>query len=289
MNLDEREMIVNARSCQFTSTSKKIDDNPEPAKPIAVGEAADARRKGDVSNQDGAASQDLTEKKPFTELKNVVLPCLEVAADLIHGGKDAVKKEKQIPLSDTTISRRSVMLADDLKEQLVKKVRLAASFGIQLDETTDIEGEAQQIVYSRLSDLQEKTIVEHYLWCLQLAVETTAHNIFQKLHDFIIEEGIDWEMLVGKRLNEARNAKEKSDFELLLDVVKIVNHICAHAKKHRMFRELCKDMEANFTKLLLHIEVRWLSRGKVLNRVYALREQLCVFFIEEANPMAVKC
>ncbi|XP_069160681.1 protein FAM200C-like [Procambarus clarkii] len=166
-----------SKSCQFTSTSKKIDDNPEPANPIAVGEAADARRK---------------EKQPFTELKNVVLSCLEVAADLIHGGKDAVKKEKQIPLSDTTISRRSVMLADDLKEQLVKKLRLVASFGIQLDETTDIEGEAQQIVYSRLSDLQEKTIVEHYLWCLQLAEETTAHNIFQKLHDFIIEEGIDW-------------------------------------------------------------------------------------------------
>ncbi|XP_069164996.1 protein FAM200B-like [Procambarus clarkii] len=43
----------------------------------------------------------------------------------------------------------------------------------------------------------------------------------------------------------------------------MVNHICAHAKKHRMFRELCKDIEANFTKLLIHTD--------------------------EANPMAVKC
>ena len=55
------------------------------------------------------------------------------------------------------------------------------------------------------------------------------------------------------------------------------------------FSELCKDMEANFTKLLLHAEVRWLSRGKVLNRVFALREQLCVFFTKGSNPMAVKC
>nr|XP_045596426.1 protein FAM200A-like [Procambarus clarkii] len=129
-------------------------------------------------------------KKPFTELENVVLSCLEVAADLIRGEKDAVKKVKQILLSDTTISRRSVMLADDLMEQLVKKLRLAASFGIQLDETTDI-GEAQLIVYSRFPDLEEKTIVEHYLCCLQLGVETTTNNIFQELHAFIIEEGID--------------------------------------------------------------------------------------------------
>ncbi|XP_076061598.1 zinc finger BED domain-containing protein 5-like [Oratosquilla oratoria] len=125
------------------------------------------------------------------ELENVVLPCLEVAADLIHGGKEAVKKMKQISLSDTTISRRSVMLADDMREQHVKKLRLASSFGIQLDETTEIGGEAQLIVYCRFPDLEEKTIVEHYLCCPQLGLETTAHNIFQKLYDFIVEEGID--------------------------------------------------------------------------------------------------
>ncbi|XP_069192912.1 protein FAM200A-like [Procambarus clarkii] len=132
------------------------------------------------------------QKKSFTELENVVLPCLEVAADLIHGEKDAVKNVTQIPLSDTTIIRRSVMLADDLKEQLVKKLRLAASFGIQLHEITYIGGEAQLIVYCRFPDLKEKTTVEHYLYCIQLGLETTAHNIFQKLYDFIIEEGIDW-------------------------------------------------------------------------------------------------
>lgn len=273
----------------------------------------------------------LQKKKPFTELESVVLPCLQVAADLIHGGKEAVKKVNQIPLSDTTTSRRSRMLADDLKEQLIAKLRLASSFGIQLDETTDIGGEAQLIVYCRFPGLEEKTMVEHYLCCLQLGVETTANSIFQKLNGFFVKESIDWskcksvttdgakamvgaingvvrkiqdvspncvpihcvihrEALVAKKLNEARNVTEKNDFELLLDdVVKMVNHIRAHAKKHRIFSELCKDMEANFTKLLLHAEVRWLSRGKVLNRVLALREELCVFLTEEANPMAVKC
>ncbi|XP_045607020.2 protein FAM200A-like [Procambarus clarkii] len=144
------------------------------------------------------------EKEPFTELENVVLPCLEVAADLIYGGKDAVKKVKQIPLSDTAISRRSVMLAYDLKEQLVKNLPLASSFGIQLDETTDIGGEAQLIVYCRFPDLEEKTCVEHYLCCFQLCVETTAHNILQKLHDYITEECNDWSKCKSVNIDGAK-------------------------------------------------------------------------------------
>lgn len=36
----------------------------------------------------------LQNEKPFTELESVVLSCLEVAADLLHGGKEAVKKVK---------------------------------------------------------------------------------------------------------------------------------------------------------------------------------------------------
>ena len=44
-------------------------------------------------------------KRTYTELEHVVLPCLEIAADLIHGGTKAVDKIKQIPLSDTTVGR----------------------------------------------------------------------------------------------------------------------------------------------------------------------------------------
>ena len=31
-------------------------------------------------------------KRPYTELKRVMLPCLEIAADLIHGGEKEVNK-----------------------------------------------------------------------------------------------------------------------------------------------------------------------------------------------------
>ena len=43
-------------------------------------------------------------KHPNTELKRVVLPCLEIAADLIHVSEKEVNKIKKILLSDITVA-----------------------------------------------------------------------------------------------------------------------------------------------------------------------------------------
>ena len=58
-------------------------------------------------------------KRPYTELERVVLPCLDIAADLIHGGEKEVNKFKQIPLSDTIVARRCSVISADIKEQLL--------------------------------------------------------------------------------------------------------------------------------------------------------------------------
>ena len=75
------------------------------------------------------------------------------------------------------------------------------------------------------------------------------------------------------------NNNASAIFENFLnEIVNVVNYMKWHAKKHRMFMKLYKGMEASYKRLLFHSEVRWLSRGRVLSRVFELRKELGTFF-----------
>ena len=65
--------------------------------------------------------------------------------------------------------------------------------------------------------------------------------------------------------------------DVLKIVVKMVNFVRGRALNHRIFMQLCEEMDSKFKVLLYHTEVRWLSRGKVMNRVFALHAELLEF------------
>ncbi|XP_064101050.1 protein FAM200B-like [Macrobrachium nipponense] len=60
----------------------------------------------------------------------------------------------------------------------------------------------------------------------------------------------------------------------------MVSFIKQRLLKSRMFARSCETMQKDHVTLLLHTEVRWLSREKVLSRVLELREELLLFFKE---------
>ena len=70
-------------------------------------------------------------------------------------------------------------------------------------------------------------------------------------------------------------------------VVKGVNFIKAKDLNSRVFKEMCKEMGEQHEALLYHTEVRWLSRGKVLNRVIELREAVQLVLEQKGSDLAI--
>ena len=75
------------------------------------------------------------------------------------------------------------------------------------------------------------------------------------------------EMLASQKMSPELNS-------VWQDVIKIINHIKVHALNSCLFTQLCEEMDAEHTGLLLYTELRWLSKGRSLARVFELREPL---------------
>ncbi|XP_060874738.1 zinc finger BED domain-containing protein 5-like [Metopolophium dirhodum] len=81
------------------------------------------------------------------------------------------------------------------------------------------------------------------------------------------------EALVAEHLSEhMKTTLEK--------VVKIINFIKSRPLQSRLFEVLCNDMRSDHVQLILYFEIRWLSRGKILQRFFELRDEVRVFLLE---------
>jgi len=143
----------------------------------------------------------------------------------------------------------------------------------------------------------------------------TADELFGILDSYLTEHGLKWENCVGfcsdgaqtmsgkrrglqaliKRVSpnaqwthcvihrEALASRQLSPElnKVLTEVVSVVHFIKTRPLKARLFSALCDEMGAEHTAVLFHSEARWLSRGKVLSRVFELREEIRVFLEEE--------
>src|SRR6185436_3451313 len=192
--------------------------------------------------------------------------------------------------------------ADDVLEQLLTRIRFCKKFSLQLDESTDVAGEAQLMTYVRY--LTEENIEEDLLFCRPLPTRTTSDEIFKMLNNFMVVNEISWEWCYGVCTDGAAamtgrstgvweqirpvapnaifthcmlhreslaSKKMSSELRSTFDkAVKIVNFIKSRPLNSRIFAQLCAEMGSEHTQLLLHTEVRWLSRGNVLSRLFDL-------------------
>lgn len=65
--------------------------------------------------------------------------------------------------------------------------------------------------------------------------------------------------------------------EVMSLVIRVINFIVARALNDRQFKTLLDEVGNNYHGLLLHSNVRWLSRGKVLSRFAACLNEIRTF------------
>uniref|UniRef100_A0A8C4GRW1 Zinc finger BED domain-containing protein 5 n=1 Tax=Dicentrarchus labrax TaxID=13489 RepID=A0A8C4GRW1_DICLA len=211
----------------------------------------------------------------------------------------AAAKLNAVPLSNDTVARRISDMSNDIREQLISFIKKSPYYALQLDESTDIAGQAQLLTYVRY--LRDKTIEEDVLFCRPLQSHTTGQAIFNVLDVFIPKYGLAWDRCIGlctdgaramtgRELGLAAPLAAKKMLVLFDSVlnqsVKMINLIKSRPLNSRLFGVLCQEMGSGHEQLLLHTEVRWLSRGRLLQRLYELREELRWFLTEIKSDLA---
>lgn len=70
-------------------------------------------------------------------------------------------------------------------------------------------------------------------------------------------------------------------------VTQTVNFIRAKGLNHRQFQSFLREIDSAFTDIPYHTEVRWLSRGKILQRVFDLHKDICQFMDSKGKDCTV--
>ena len=205
--------------------------------------------------------------------------------------KPAVQELSAVALSNDTVRRRIYDIADELEVQLVTILR-TTKFSLALDESTVRDSEALLLVYARFQ--HNNKVVEEMLFCKSLKTTTTALDIYTVVKDYVSEKNIPISNIVSTTADGAptKMSRRNGVLKLLKDdnpdmitvhyvihrenlvagalspeldqvmkgVIKVIDFIKATPKR-RLFKVFCQDMDQDYLRLVLHTQVRWLSKG----------------------------
>ncbi|XP_013775849.1 protein ZBED8-like [Limulus polyphemus] len=163
--------------------------------------------------------------------------------------------------------------------------------------------------------VKNEEVLEHILFCEPLKTTTKDQNVFALIKEFFLKDGLDMNIvgsictdgapamlgnqsrfaaLIKREIPEVRvthyllhryalaaKSLPKSLQDVLSTCVKIVNVIGGRSLNHRLFQAFCKSMDSEHTVLLYHTDVKWLSRGRVLQRIFELREEIKTFLKDQ--------
>ncbi|KAE9522795.1 hypothetical protein AGLY_016836 [Aphis glycines] len=111
-----------------------------------------------------------------------------------------------------------------------------------------------------------------------LSSDTVRRRINEMVED--VEISLSIHCVIHRQHLVAKNLSDRLH-QSLKYVISAVNKIRSNSLNNRLFTKLCKENDEEFNRLLLHTEVRWLSKGACLNRFWKLFDSVLEFLEEK--------
>uniref|UniRef100_A0A9J8DFF8 SPIN-DOC-like zinc-finger domain-containing protein n=1 Tax=Cyprinus carpio carpio TaxID=630221 RepID=A0A9J8DFF8_CYPCA len=249
-------------------------------------------------------------KKPFTD-GGVVKECMSAVAETLFEGKqkdDVCVKIKQIPMSASSATKKTEILTDDVLAQLDEAIHKAPCIGLAVDESTDVSDNAQLLVFVRFFNKDKEEFCEDLLGVTPLQTSTRGEDIYLAIKEMLKKRAIELKQvvsittdgapaMVGRERGAVARMKDDNPqllstlsdeyAEVMNTMMRMINFLRASSShQHRMLREFLREVDANADDLLLHNNVRWLSKGRVLERFWSIRGEIAAFLAQLKNQKA---
>ncbi|PNF42972.1 hypothetical protein B7P43_G11112 [Cryptotermes secundus] len=203
-------------------------------------------------------------------------------------------KFQTVPLSKQTVTRRLEDISNQISNNVKDIIANCSYFSIALDESIDVSDTNQLLIFVRAIK-EDFTIFEELLKVCSLHSTTRVTDGAKSMTGtisgfvgFLRQNQITVPTLHCIIHQEALCAKSIKLSTTMATVTKITNLIRGGNRSltHRKFLTLLEEMDSAYGDLLLHTEVRWLSRGKCLVRFFELRHEIATFLREEVTNSA---
>ncbi|KAL6038956.1 hypothetical protein STEG23_010045 [Scotinomys teguina] len=266
------------------------------------------------------AFQIAARKKPFSIAEELIKPYLvEMCSEVL--GSSAGDKMKSIPLSDNTIGCRINRLSADIEDQLVQKVTDSKWFALQIDESSETSDVTLLLCCVRFIDYDSGDVKEELLFCTEISSMNTDLEVFELINKYIDSRSLNWNHCVGLCTDGATSLTDKWSglkskiqeiakstvtfthcvihrehlaaeklspclHAVLLQAAQILSFVKNSASDSQMLTILCEETGSEHVNLPLNAEVRWLSRGRILTRLFELRHEIEILLNQKHSDLA---
>ncbi|KAF2902670.1 hypothetical protein ILUMI_03516 [Ignelater luminosus] len=166
-------------------------------------------------------------------------------------------------------------------------------------------------IFVRFLDIECQIFREELLAILPLKGNTRGEDLFKVIDEFITKSNISYDKMVslstdgapamiGKEKGVVKRIRDKNSGlisyqciihqaafceklsatlkEVMDSFVKLINFMRSHsALQHRHFKEFLSECDSVYSNILQHNNVRWLSKGQVIERFWLIKEQVTSF------------